>query len=76
MGSDYETIKALCDIKSQLDDSLYKTDNEILKNLVFQQKLNELIQTIMDDTSVIKPQKEIPNPSLPQLKPDEVDPEN
>lgn len=75
MESDYETIKALCDIKSQLDDSLYKTDNEILKNLVFQQKLNELIQTIMDDTSVIKPTVEMPNPPLPLLKPDEVDSE-
>lgn len=73
MESDYETIKELCDIKSQLCDSPCKTDNEILQKLVFQQKLNELIQTIMDATSVIKPPVEIPNPPLPPLKPDEVD---
>jgi hypothetical protein len=73
MESTYETLIELCNIKSQLDDSLNKTDNEILQKLVFQQKLNELVQTIMDDTSVIKPPVEIPNPPLPPLKHDEVD---
>ena len=73
MESTYETLIELCNIKSQLDDSLNKTDNEILQKLVFQQKLNDLVQTIMDDTSVIKPPVEIPNSPLPPLKHDEVD---
>lgn len=60
------TLKALCDIKSQMDEIPVMNDLELNSRLVLLQRIHEFAEKLIKD-NICKPLVEIPHP-LPPMK--------
>lgn len=60
------TLRALCDIKSQLDEIPVTNDSDLNSRLVLLQRIHEFAEKLIKD-NICKPLIEIPHP-LPPMK--------
>ena len=69
-NDDIDTLRALCDIKSQMDEIPVINDSELNSRLALLQQIHDCVEKLIKD-NICKPLIEMPNP-LPPFKPDDV----